>query len=308
MFDFLRNLTKSEEDRRQEMLTAYLDGALTPQERRNFERQLDGDAELRAQLQRQRLIKASFRELPRVRAPRNFTLDPALYGKPAPQVIQQWYPLLRGATVVAAVFLVIVFSADLFNAGGSAGTSAVAPGETSAIRAQELAGDEARDLAAAEALEMTVAAELPAPAEESAPQAAMPESAEESALAEPSESEPLAGLDQATPEALASLAAAAAEVTQEAEMAEAPAEGAAPSATGPPPASATPGLSTASPPAATGQALAEGPLAQEEATPPPPLAERIQRSVPTPLRLAEFVLAFLFVLLAAATLLLRRQL
>lgn len=305
MFDFLRNLTKSEEDRRQEMLTAYLDGALTPQERRNFERQLDSDAELRTQLQRQQLIKANLRELPRVRAPRNFTLDPALYGKPAPQAIQQWYPLLRGATVVAAVFLVIVLSVDLFNVGGSAGT--MTPSESLALRTQELAGEEARDLAADGAMEVTVAAEVPAPAEESAPQAAMPESAEESALAEPSESEPLAGLDQATPEALASLAAAAAEVTQEAEMAEAPAEGAAPSATGLPPGSATPGPSTASPPAATSQALAQGPLAQEEATPPPAPAERVQRPEPTPLRLAEFVLAFLFVLLVAATLLLRRQ-
>jgi negative regulator of sigma E activity len=308
MFDFLHNLMKSEEDRRQEMLTAYLDGALAPQERQKFERQLDGDAELRAQLQRQQLIKASLRGLPRVQAPRNFTLDPARYGKPAPQVIQQWYPLLRGATVVAAVFLVIVLSVDIFNTGGSAGTTAMAPAETPAIMAQELAGDQARDLAAAEALEVTAAAEVPAPAEEGAPQAAVPESAEESALAEPSESEPLASLGQATPEALASMAAAA-EVTQEAEMAEAPAEGAAPLATGLPPTPATSGLSTASPPAATSQALAEGQQVQEEgAIPPAAAAERVQPPEPTPLRLAEFVLAFLFVLLATATLLLRRQL
>ena len=70
------------EEKRQEALTAYLDGALTPAERKRFERLLASDRALRASLEEQRLIKASLRRLPRMRAPRNFTLDPARYGRP----------------------------------------------------------------------------------------------------------------------------------------------------------------------------------------------------------------------------------
>ena len=75
MFDFLRDFGKSEEEKRQEALTAYLDDVLTPAERERFEQLLASDEALRASLEEQRLIQASMRRLPRVRAPRRNARD-----------------------------------------------------------------------------------------------------------------------------------------------------------------------------------------------------------------------------------------
>jgi anti-sigma factor RsiW len=123
MFDFLRDLRKSEEERRQEALTAYLDGRLTPAERRRFERLLTSDKALRASLEEQRLIKISLRRLPRMRAPRNFTLDPARYGRPAPGTAERLYPIMRVATVLVAILFVFALVIDLapldFGRGGT---------------------------------------------------------------------------------------------------------------------------------------------------------------------------------------------
>lgn len=115
MFDFLRNLTKTEEEKQQERLSAYLDNALTPQERQAFEEQLRADTALQANLEQQRLVKQNVSQLPKVRSPRNFTLDPAAYGRPAPQTAFRLYPIMRGATVVAAVLLIFLFSLEFFS-------------------------------------------------------------------------------------------------------------------------------------------------------------------------------------------------
>ncbi len=118
MFDFLRNLTKSDEEKAQERLSAYLDDSLTPQEHKAFEEQLKADVGLQASLEQQRVIKQNVRALPKVRAPRNFTLDPALYGRPTSQVLFNLYPVMRTATALAAIVLVFLFSLDLFSARG----------------------------------------------------------------------------------------------------------------------------------------------------------------------------------------------
>jgi len=118
MFDFLRDLRKSEDEKRQEALTAYLDGALTPAERRRFERLLASDEGLRASLEEQRLIKATLHRLPRMRAPRNFTLDPARYGRPAPSTAERLYPIMRVATAVVAILFVLALVIDLAPLGG----------------------------------------------------------------------------------------------------------------------------------------------------------------------------------------------
>ena len=51
MFDFLRDLRKTEGEKRQEAMSAYLDDALTPAERERFERLLAEDEGLRASLE-----------------------------------------------------------------------------------------------------------------------------------------------------------------------------------------------------------------------------------------------------------------
>lgn len=113
MFDFLRDLRKPALDRRQERLNAYLDGALAPAAAHRLEEELAGDGALRAELESLRQVKATLSRLPQVRAPRHFTLDPAAYGKPDPAVSARAYPVLRTATALAAVFLVVLLSLQL---------------------------------------------------------------------------------------------------------------------------------------------------------------------------------------------------
>ena len=105
MIEFLRNLRKSDEEKTQEALTAYLDGALTPGEQRDFEQRLADDEALQSDVEQQRLIKESLATLSHLRAPRNFTLDPARYGRPQPA--GRLYPALRTATVLAAILFVV---------------------------------------------------------------------------------------------------------------------------------------------------------------------------------------------------------
>ena len=114
MFDFLRNLTKSAEEKKQEAISAYLDGAATPAERRRFEQQLARDPGLQVDLEQQRRLQQALRQLPRRPVPRSFTLDPARYGRPQPQPLVPLYPALRLATALTAVFLVAVVALDLF--------------------------------------------------------------------------------------------------------------------------------------------------------------------------------------------------
>lgn len=124
MFDFLRNLMKSAQEKRQEALNAYLDDALTPRQRQHFEEQLAQEPELRAELAQLRLIKQQLRQLPSRSVPRNFTLDPARYGRPQRQPLLQLYPALRVATVLTAFFFILAVAAEVVTSG--AGVPAIA--------------------------------------------------------------------------------------------------------------------------------------------------------------------------------------
>ena len=119
MLDFLRDLTKSDEEKRQEQLNAYLDDALTTRQRQQFEKTLANDLGLQAELEKLRLLKLDLHQLPRRPVPRNFTLDPALYQRPAPQPLFQLYPVLRTATILTAFFFILALSIELFLVGGT---------------------------------------------------------------------------------------------------------------------------------------------------------------------------------------------
>ena len=213
MFNFLRDLTKSAEEKRQEQITAFVDGELSPRERQRFAQLMADDPGLQAEVAEIQQFKQNLRQLPRRRVPRNFTLDPALYQAPQRQPLLQLYPAMRVATVLTAVFLIIAVSADLltFGSGRDAATSA-AP----VVLQFAPAAESAMDTAADEAME-EMAVEAGAVAEET-----MAYDAAESANVA-AEAAAEAPAEDAAPEPQLEVAAASeAEVVEAEEMAEAP--------------------------------------------------------------------------------------
>lgn len=120
MFDFLRNLTQSAAEKRQEALSAYLDGALSARQRQEFERRLAEDADLQRDLDAMRSLRQTMQAMPQRSVPRSFTLDPASYGVPRKEPLVAAYPVLRAATALTAFFFVIALAAGLFTFGGLA--------------------------------------------------------------------------------------------------------------------------------------------------------------------------------------------
>ena len=112
MFDFWRNLWKSEAEKEQELIHAYVDNALTPAERADFAARLAREPALRAEVESLQQVKQRLAALPRQPVPRSFTLDPAKYGRPARQPLVQAQPILRVATAVTAVFFVIILALE----------------------------------------------------------------------------------------------------------------------------------------------------------------------------------------------------
>jgi len=98
-----------------EALSSYLDNQLTPKERARLETHLKQDAELRQALEDLRRTRALLRSQPRLRAPRNFTLTPAMAGVRSGARRSSsvgTYPILRLASVLATIFFVLVTVGD----------------------------------------------------------------------------------------------------------------------------------------------------------------------------------------------------
>jgi hypothetical protein len=106
-----------------ELLSAYLDGALTDREQRALEQRLAHDNTLRTEMDHLRDTVALVRELPRLKAPRQFTLDPAVYGRKVPWW-QRVLPLetvlqLSGALGAAASLVIIILAVALSSRSGT---------------------------------------------------------------------------------------------------------------------------------------------------------------------------------------------
>lgn len=125
MFDWLTDLRKSAEEKRDETITAYIDEALPPGEKSRFEAELNREPELRSQVEAERQLKLMLSQLPPLRAPRNFGLDPAVYGreKPAIPLFESLYPQLRTATAVAAFCLLALFAYSGLTTGNPASSN-----------------------------------------------------------------------------------------------------------------------------------------------------------------------------------------
>ena len=113
-------------DRDLEQLSAYLDGNLSASDRAAFETRLTADSSLQSALDDLRNIKTRLGALPVVRAPRNFTLTPAMIGQSARRA-STWLPALNFATAIAAVLFVAVVAGNLLGRSGTVSTAAPAP-------------------------------------------------------------------------------------------------------------------------------------------------------------------------------------
>ncbi len=97
-----------------DLLSAYIDDMLTNSERAAFEARLDTDADLRRELTALRQTVALVKQLPTLKAPRNFTLTQAMVEEPSDVVAfptQQRrsviYPVVSVLSAVAALILVV---------------------------------------------------------------------------------------------------------------------------------------------------------------------------------------------------------
>ena len=295
MQQFLRALFRPKVDERQERLNAYLDNALPPDERRQFEQTLADDPALQATLDHFRLLKLNLSRLPRHRAPRSFALSAAVHGRRRPKPAAQMYPFLRGAVALTAFFLVLAVVMDLLTAGA---------GQMSMSAADSAMEGEAIALMEAPLVEPRM---MPAP--EIAPGEVEPEAAmsamaveEETAAADDAAfDEPLATL---TPDKTAEARRPSAPVT-EPPAPEIPAE----QPSGGVDAEAAPPIApeqTAAAPTATLFAPLAPPL---EATPwPTMLPELTAPASRNPWRTIQFALGASLITLLAVTLYLRRRL
>jgi anti-sigma factor RsiW len=148
------------------VLSAYLDGRLTPAERTALEKRLAAEPVLQAELTSLQETVRLLRALPRLKAPRNFTLDPAVYGRQTPgrviffRRVNRWQ-LASAASLAASLALVIV---GLLVGFGSSGERAASPEQALHVQSPTLAVEEseqAAQQATSLALVVTVAPSLP---------------------------------------------------------------------------------------------------------------------------------------------------
>lgn len=109
-------------ERRDELLSAYLDDQLDADERVRLEAQLAADPGLQAEMEALRCTVALVRDLPPQPIPRNFILPQTAAPKPqrppATRPRLHWVaPFLTAATAIASLFFVAVLAGDLLLSG-----------------------------------------------------------------------------------------------------------------------------------------------------------------------------------------------
>lgn len=90
-----------------ELLSAYLDGELSPSDSARLESRLQSEPRLVSVLSDLRGTRSLIRKLPQRRAPRNFTLTRKMVGLNPP--LPRSYPAFRFATVVATLLFFFTF-------------------------------------------------------------------------------------------------------------------------------------------------------------------------------------------------------
>lgn len=95
-----------------ETLSTYLDGQLSEKERARLEARLKEIPDLRQALEEMKGIRLMLRSLPKMRAPRNYTLTPQMVATRRPR--PSTYPVFRLAFVLSTILLAITFLGDFF--------------------------------------------------------------------------------------------------------------------------------------------------------------------------------------------------
>jgi len=126
-----------------EALSNYLDGQLTTGERARLETRLQTELELRTVLEQIRQTRAAVRNLPFLRAPRNYTLTPKIVGerKQPPHI----YLVLRLVSALASFLFILALIGDLITVRtpGIASLQAVQLAETPVAAVEEPVSTEA---------------------------------------------------------------------------------------------------------------------------------------------------------------------
>lgn len=142
-------------------LSAYLDGQVSPAERRRIEQHLAVCPECAGELESLRRVVAALRQCPPVRSRRSFALTEA-----QAQSLRRWPLLVRLApygTAVAAALLVLVVLADVTLFSPATSRQALAPAAPAAVYFADDAGVGSHITSDAAAVEPTEAAAMPTP-------------------------------------------------------------------------------------------------------------------------------------------------
>jgi len=143
-------------------LNAYLDGQLSPTEKAIIEQRLAREPVLRTELESLRATVALLKMAERVPVPRNFTLDPARYGRPARrgwlgQIAPRGMPRLAlgGALITVGLVCAVVL---IFSLRGGGTPMAVAPAPGAALQERAIGEDVEQPLVSTEAAPQEMAA------------------------------------------------------------------------------------------------------------------------------------------------------
>lgn len=164
-----------------EAISAYLDDQLAPKERQKLEARLERESHLRRTLEELRQMKQVLRAQPVMRAPRNFTISPQMAGiRQGARTGYSPFPLLRLASVLAAVFFVLLVAGDLVSSrlqpasvarvkgweifgrggGGGGGGGEVPPPQAVQVVTEEVAAEQPAATIAAEVETVAKAVEV----------------------------------------------------------------------------------------------------------------------------------------------------
>lgn len=119
-----------------EGLSAYVDGRLPPVEAAALQRRLERDSQLRGALEDLRRTVSLLHSLPKVPVPRSFALTPDMIGRPA----VRWYPVLQLGTALAGLAFVVVVGFDALAQNQRSLAARVLSGEAEAPAAESETG------------------------------------------------------------------------------------------------------------------------------------------------------------------------